>query len=62
MDPKQEKIIQKIEQKMKNQFGGESSGHDYWHLVRVKNLAQSRRRMRIMTTFKGDFLHNLQNP
>lgn len=26
MDPKQEKIIQKIEQKMKNQFGGESSG------------------------------------
>lgn len=41
MDPKQEKIIQKIEQKMKNQFGGESSGHDYWHLVRVKNLAQS---------------------
>ena len=42
MDPKQEKIIQKIEQKMKNQFGGESSGHDYWHLVRVKNLAQSK--------------------
>ena len=41
MDPKQEKIIQKIEQKMKNQFGGESSGHDYWHLVRVKNMAQS---------------------
>lgn len=41
MNPKQVKIIQKIEQKMKHQFGGESSGHDYWHLMRVKNLAQS---------------------
>ena len=41
MNPKQEKIIQQIEQKMKHQFGDESSGHDYWHLVRVKNMAQS---------------------
>ena len=40
MNPKQQKIIQKIADEVKGKLEGEGSGHDWWHVVRVWNMAK----------------------
>lgn len=40
MNLKQQKIIQKISNEVKSKLEGEGSGHDWWHIVRVWNMAK----------------------
>lgn len=36
----QEEILRKTEAFVEEQLAGEASGHDWWHIVRVRNMAQ----------------------
>ena len=40
MDPEQQKIIEKIAGAVEQKLAGEGSGHDWWHIVRVWNMAK----------------------
>jgi uncharacterized protein len=40
MTVEQKKIIQDIAEEVKNKLSGEGSGHDWWHIVRVWNMAK----------------------
>ena len=40
MNSKQQKIIQKIADDVKRKLEGKGSGHDWWHVVRVWNMAK----------------------
>lgn len=40
MDPEQQKIIEKIAGAAEQKLAGEGSGHDWWHIVRVWNMAK----------------------
>ncbi len=40
MNPKQQKIIEKVADEVKVILEGEGSGHDWWHIVRVWNMAK----------------------
>lgn len=40
MNHKQQKIIQKVADEVKQKLEGEGSGHDWWHIVRVWNMAK----------------------
>jgi len=40
MDPDQQTIIEKVAKEVKRKFEGEGSGHDWWHMVRVWNMAK----------------------
>ena len=35
----EEAILKKTEEYIRNKFSGEGSGHDWWHIYRVRNLA-----------------------
>lgn len=35
----QEEILRKTEAFVEEQLAGEASGHDWWHIVRVRNMA-----------------------
>lgn len=40
MNREQQKIIQKIADEVRQKLEGEGSGHDWWHIVRVWNMAK----------------------
>ena len=40
MNPEQEKTIQKVADEVRQKLEGEGSGHDWWHIVRVWNMAK----------------------
>ena len=40
MNPEQQKIIQKVADEVRQKLEGEGSGHDWWHIVRVWNMAK----------------------
>lgn len=40
MNPEQQKIIQRVADGVKKKLEGEGSGHDWWHTVRVWNMAK----------------------
>jgi uncharacterized protein len=40
MNNKQQKIIQKIAIEVKQKLADEGSGHDWWHILRVWNMAK----------------------
>ena len=40
MDPEQQKIIERIAGAVEQKLAGEGSGHDWWHIVRVWNMAK----------------------
>lgn len=40
MDSEQSKIINEIAEEVKGRLEGEGSGHDWWHIVRVWNMAK----------------------
>lgn len=40
MSPERQKIIEKVADEVKQKFEGEGSGHDWWHIVRVWNMAK----------------------
>jgi uncharacterized protein len=40
MNPEQQKIIQGVADEVKQRLKGEGSGHDWWHIVRVWNMAK----------------------
>ena len=40
MNQQQQKIIQQVADEVKGKLEGEGSGHDWWHVVRVWNLAK----------------------
>ena len=35
----QEAVLKKTEEYIRNKFSGEGSGHDWWHIYRVRNIA-----------------------
>jgi uncharacterized protein len=36
---KEEAVLKKTEEYIRNKFSGEGSGHDWWHIYRVRNIA-----------------------
>jgi uncharacterized protein len=40
MNPEQKKTVQKIANDVRQKLEGEGSGHDWWHIVRVWNMAK----------------------
>ncbi len=40
MNPEQQKTIQEIAKDVRRKLEGEGSGHDWWHIVRVWNMAK----------------------
>lgn len=40
MNPKQQKIIRGVANEVRQKLEGEGSGHDWWHIVRVWNMAK----------------------
>ncbi len=40
MNPKQQKIVQKVSDEVKQKFEKENTGHDWWHVLRVWNTAK----------------------
>lgn len=40
MTPEQQKILEKVALEVKAKLEGEGSGHDWWHIVRVWNMAK----------------------
>lgn len=40
MSPEQQNIIQRVAAQVEGQLSGEGSGHDWWHIVRVWNMAK----------------------
>ena len=36
---KEDTVLKKTEEYIRNKFSGEGSGHDWWHIYRVRNLA-----------------------
>lgn len=40
MQPEQQKIIEKVADEVKQKLKGEGTGHDWWHIVRVWNMAK----------------------
>lgn len=37
---KEEKILQEVATYVERKLSGEGSGHDWWHIVRVRKLAE----------------------
>ena len=40
METNEQKIIQEVADEVKQKLEGEGSGHDWWHIVRVWNMAK----------------------
>lgn len=40
MNSEEQKIIKKVSDEVRSELEGEGSGHDWWHIVRVWNMAQ----------------------
>ena len=59
MNPEQGKTIQKVADEVRQKLEGEGSGHDWWHIVRVWNMAKHIGKSESADIFVANFVNNL---